>query len=66
MHVMTRQTGLLALLFALAGALLAPAQSIGVRTLALRSGEMPKLFVKGAKGHQPLRFSAVQPTETVR
>ncbi len=49
----------------LAGAGLS-AQTLGVRTLAMRSGEMPEVYIKGAKGHLPLKFSSVQPGEVVR
>lgn len=42
------------------------AQTIEVRTLALRSGEMPEVHLKGEKDYQALRFSSVQPAEAVR
>ena len=41
------------------------AQTIGIRTLAMRAGAMPEVHVRDAKGHLPLRFSPVQPSEVV-
>jgi hypothetical protein len=40
--------------------------TIAVRTLALRADEMPELFLHTGKEYLPLRFSAVQPTETLQ
>ena len=42
------------------------AQTLGVRTLALRSGEMPEVYVKGPKNHILLEFSSVQPGELLQ
>lgn len=53
-------------LAALLAAGAAPGQTIGVRTLALRAGEMPEVFLRGSKDHHPLKFSAVQPSPVVR
>lgn len=59
-------SSLVALFAALLCILPASAQTIDIRTLALRGGDMPEVHVMGPKGHFPLKFSAVQPTETVR
>lgn len=57
---------LAALLAVLAGAFPLSAQTIDIRTLALRAGDMPEVYVKDATDHHPLRFSSVQPAEAVR
>lgn len=44
----------------------APAQTIDVRTFALRADDMPEAYIKGPKDFIPLRFSSVQPGEVVR
>lgn len=66
MSSVIRFLSLPAVLVFLVGVGVAPAQTIGVRTLSLRSGEMPEMFLKGTKGHHPLRFSAIQPAPAVR
>lgn len=57
---------LIALFATLLGIPPTSAQTIEIRTLALRAGDLPEVFVKGTKEHFPLKFSAVQPTEVVR
>lgn len=52
--------------FSLLGGALVSAQTIGVRSLALRSGELPEVYLKGAKDYLLLGFSSVQPGEVVR
>jgi len=42
------------------------AETISVRTLALRSGEMPEVYLKGPEQYLLLEFSSAQPTEPVR
>jgi len=44
---------------------LATAQTINVRTLALRAGEMPEVYLRNGEEYEKLRFSAVQPSATV-
>lgn len=44
----------------------ASAQFLGVRSLALRSGDMPEVYLRGPKDHHLLEFSAVQPGVLVR
>ncbi len=44
----------------------ATAQTINVRTLALRAGELPEVYLKNGEKYEKLRFSAVQPSSTVR
>ena len=57
---------LLAIVFLpLLGPSLGSAQAISVRTLALRPGQLPEVYLKGPSGHQVLSFSNVQPNETV-
>lgn len=41
-------------------------ETIAVRTLALRAGEMPEFFLRGAKENFALEFSAVQPGAAIR
>lgn len=50
---------------ALLGGASVSAQQLSVRALALRAGEMPEVFVKGAKEFFPLEFSNVQPSQPV-
>lgn len=47
----------------LAGA--AGAQATKVRVLALKSGDFPELFLRGAEAHLPIRFSNIQPGEVM-
>ena len=54
------------LAFTLTGLCPAPAQTINVRTLALRAEDMPRAYIKGPKDFVPLRFSSVQPGKAVR
>jgi len=63
---MTRLISLLLVVSALFGGTPANAQTISVRTLALRSGELPEVYLKGPEEFFPLEFSAVQPSEPVR
>lgn len=49
----------------LSGASLASAQTISVRTLALRPGPLPETYIKGPKEYHALSFSDVQPNEAV-
>jgi hypothetical protein len=63
---MTRFLVLPVVVFSLLGGALVSAQTIGVRSLALRSGELPEVYLKGAKNHLLLEFSSVQPSEVVR
>ncbi len=41
-------------------------KTLGVRTLMLESGELPETYLKGAKGHLPVRFSNIQPSKPLR
>jgi len=41
-------------------------ETIAVRTLALRAGDMPEVHLRGVKDHVALEFSAVQPGQTLR
>jgi hypothetical protein len=41
-------------------------QTLTVRAMALRPGDLPAVHLKGLKDHLPLEFSAVQPGEPVR
>ena len=41
-------------------------ETIAVRTLALRTGDMPDVHLKGVKEHVALEFSATQPGEMLR
>ena len=63
---MTRLRVLPVVLLALVGGIAAHGQTISVRTLALRTGDMPEVYLKDAKEYHALRFSAVQPGEPVR
>jgi len=63
---MTRLFSLLLVVSALVGGTPASAQTISVRTLALRSGEMPEVYLKGPEEYFPLQFSAAQPSQPVR
>ena len=53
-------------LILLAGMVSASDETLALRTLALRADEMPELFIHTGKEYLPLRFSAVQPSETVK
>lgn len=44
----------------------ASSQTLGVRSLALRSGEMPEVYLKGPKDYALLEFSSVQPGELLQ
>jgi len=44
----------------------ATAQTINVRTLGLRAGELPEVYLRNGEEYKKLRFSAVQPSSTVR
>ena len=44
----------------------ATAQTINVRTLALRTGEMPEVYLRNGEKYEQLRFSAAQPSSTLR
>jgi hypothetical protein len=55
-----------ALLATLVGVFPISAQTIDIRTLAMRAEQMPEVFVKDAKDHVPLQFSSAQPTGVVR
>jgi hypothetical protein len=63
---MTRSPVLGIAFYICALASVASAETLKIRTLALRAGQLPEVYVKVGKGHQKLNFSAVQPTETVR
>ena len=41
-------------------------ETIAVRTLALRTGDMPDVHLRGVKEHVALEFSAIQPGEMLR
>lgn len=41
-------------------------ETIAVRTLALGTGEMPEVYMRGVKEHVALEFSTVQPGEMLR
>jgi hypothetical protein len=45
---------------------LTSAQTISVRTLALRADPLPEVYLQGPKGHHALSFSATQPDEAVQ
>jgi len=62
MIFMTRLFILIALIFGSH----ATAQTINVRTLALRAGELPEVYLRVGEKYEKLRFSAVQPSSTVR
>lgn len=49
----------------LLGTCTASAQTISVRTLALRADPLPEVYVKGPEGHHALNFSATQPDDAV-
>lgn len=42
------------------------AETINVRALALRAGELPEVYLKVGEGYEELHFSAVQPSSTLR
>lgn len=52
--------------FLLLGGVLASAEGLAVRCLALRSGEASEVYLRGAKGHEKLDFSATQPGAVVQ
>ncbi len=63
---MTRFSHFLFAAFAVSFAMHVSAQTISVRTLAFRSGEIPEVYLKGPEQYLSLEFSAVQPSEPVR
>lgn len=62
--MMIFMTRLLALVALILGSH-ATAQTIAVRTLALRAGQLPEVYLKVGEEYQQLRFSAVQPSPAV-
>ncbi len=48
------------------GGLVDAQQTLAVRTLSLRDGEMPQLYLRGVKEYHALEFSSVQPGEVMR
>ncbi|NNC89625.1 MAG: hypothetical protein HKN82_14315 [Akkermansiaceae bacterium] len=57
---------LFAALLAVAGGERAAAQSVSVRAMALRSGEMPEVYLRTKDNHELLAWSDRQPGEVVR